>query len=128
MLDEYPVYAVLAITDLERSKRWYEEKLGLKPKDEMEGGAWYESGEGGCFFLALSGSAGTAKNTVAGWTVKGIESVMEKLRERGVEFEEYDMPGIKTENGLMVSGPFKAAWFKDPDANVLEISEVVTAS
>ncbi len=125
MLDKYPLYAVVAVSDLGRSKAWYEEKLGLKPKQEMgEGGAWYECADGTWFFLAVSGSAGTAKNTVAGWTVKGIEQVMEELRGRGVTFEEYDMPGLKTENGLMQSGPYKAAWIADPDGNTLEISEV----
>ena len=127
MLDGYPIYAVMAVSDLERAKRWYEEKLGLTPKEAMEGGAWYEC-NGGWFFLAVSSFAGTAQNTVAGWTVKEIEKVMEELRGRGVEFEDYDMPGIKTENGLMASGPFKAAWFKDPDGNTLEISEVTQTS
>lgn len=128
MLDKYPLYAVVAVSDLSRSKTWYEEKLGLKPKQEMEGGAWYECADGTWFFLAVSASAGTAKNTVAGWTVRGIERVMEELRGRGVEFQEYDMPGLKTEDGLMQSGPYKAAWITDPDGNTLEISEVGAGS
>lgn len=124
MLDRFRVHASLAVSDLDRAKTWYREKLGLEPKEEMEGGAWYECGDGSWFLLYPSGSAGTAENTVAGWTVDGIEDVMEKLRERGVVFEEYDMPGMKTENGLLASGPYKAAWFKDSEGNTLELSEV----
>jgi catechol 2,3-dioxygenase-like lactoylglutathione lyase family enzyme len=123
MLDRFPFHARLAAADLDRAKRWYEEKLGLKPKQEMEGGAWYECGGGTWFLLYATGSAGTAQNTVAGWTVEGIEKVMEDLRARGVTFEEYDMPGLKTENGLMVSGPYKAAWLKDSEGNTIELTE-----
>jgi catechol 2,3-dioxygenase-like lactoylglutathione lyase family enzyme len=128
MLDQFPVHASLAASDIERAKQWYEQKLGLKPKQEMDGGAWYECGDGTWFLLYASGSAGTAQNTVAGWTVKDIESVMDELRGRGVTFEEYDMPGLKTKNGLMVSGPYKAAWAKDSEGNILELSEVSEAS
>jgi catechol 2,3-dioxygenase-like lactoylglutathione lyase family enzyme len=124
MIGEFPIHAMLAASDLERAKEWYRDKLDLKPKDEHAGGAWYQCGDGSWFFLYATGSAGTAKNTVAGWTVENIESVMEQLRGRGVTFEEYDMPGMKTENGLLTSGPYKAAWFKDSEGNTLEISEV----
>jgi catechol 2,3-dioxygenase-like lactoylglutathione lyase family enzyme len=127
MLDRFRFYAVLAASDLERAKLWYRDKLGLEPKEEMEGGAWYQVGEGSWLFLYLTGSAGTAQNTVAGWTVEDIGSVMTELRDRGVTFEEYDIPGMKTENGLMASGPYKAAWFKDSEGNTLELSEVTQA-
>jgi len=70
------------------------------------------------------GARGSATNTVAGWTVKGIESVMGELRARGVRFEEYDLGEIKTVDGLATFGPSKTAWMKDPDGNILEISEV----
>ena len=73
-------------------------------------------------------SAGTAKNTVAGWTVTGIESVMAELRARGVTFEEYDFGEVRTENGLLTMGGAKAAWFKDSEGNTFELSEVPPAS
>ncbi|HEY3208899.1 MAG TPA: hypothetical protein VGL18_03800 [Actinomycetota bacterium] len=75
--------------------------------------------------LTQTPNAGTAKNTAAGFTVKGIESVMEDLRSRGVAFEEYDFGEMaSTENGLMIMGNIKAAWFKDSEGNVVELSQV----
>jgi catechol 2,3-dioxygenase-like lactoylglutathione lyase family enzyme len=125
-LADYPVYAVLPCSDFDRARAWYEEKLGLRPaSDEMPGNGWYQCANGTWFILTTSAYAGTAQNTAAGFTVSGIESVMETLRSRGVEFLEYDFGEMgKTQDGLMVMGPYKAAWFKDTEGNILELSEV----
>jgi catechol 2,3-dioxygenase-like lactoylglutathione lyase family enzyme len=125
-LADYPVYAVLPCSDFERARGWYEEKLGLRPEsDEMPGNAWYRCANGTSFILTTSAYAGTAQNTAAGFTVRGIESVMGTLRSRGVEFLEYDFGEMgKTQDGLMVMGQYKAAWFKDTEGNILELSEV----
>ena len=125
MLEQFPVYAVLPASDLDRAKKWYAEKLGLSPKQEEGGSAWYECAGGTWVILTASQFAGTAQNTAAGFTVKGIESVMEDLRGRGVVFEDYDLPGFKTENGLADWGMYKAAWLKDSEGNILELSEVM---
>jgi catechol 2,3-dioxygenase-like lactoylglutathione lyase family enzyme len=124
-LSEFPVYAVLPAADFERAKAWYRDKLGLTPSHEEGPNAWFRSADGTWFILTSSQYAGTAQNTAAGFTVKGIESVLDDLRSRGVEFLEYDFGEMgKTENGLMTMGPYKAAWFKDSEGNVLELSEV----
>jgi catechol 2,3-dioxygenase-like lactoylglutathione lyase family enzyme len=96
MLEQFPVHATVAASDMERARGWYRDKLGMSPKREEMG-----------------------KNTQAGWTVTGIESVMEALLARGVEFEEYDFGEMKTVNGLFdLPGVGKAAWFKDSEGNL----------
>jgi catechol 2,3-dioxygenase-like lactoylglutathione lyase family enzyme len=125
VLRDFPIHASVAASDLDRARAWYEEKLGMTPSRENPGGYWYQFAGGTWLYLYASGSAGTAQNTVAGWTVKDIAEVMEDLRARGVAFEEYDMPGLKTEYGLADFGMAKAAWFKDSEGNTFELSEVM---
>lgn len=124
-LAEFPIYAVLPASDFARAKAWYEEKLEVTPSEETPGNAWYRCADGTWFILTQTPNAGTAKNTAAGFTVKGIESVMQDLRSRGVVFEEYDFGDMGgTENGLMTMGDHKAAWFKDSEGNLVELSQV----
>ncbi|MGH2676745.1 MAG: VOC family protein [Actinomycetota bacterium] len=124
-LSEFPVYAVLPASDFERAKAWYAGKLGLTPSQEEGPNGWYRCAEGTWFILTASQYAGTAQNTAAGFTVKDIESVMADLRSRGVEFLEYDFGEMgKTEQGLMSVGGYKAAWLKDSEGNIIELSQV----
>ena len=124
MLEEFPIHATVAASDIERAKTWYRDKLDLTPKKEHMGSLWYEFAPGTWLLVYPTGSAGTAQNTQAGWTVKNIEEVMEGLRARGVQFEEYDFGEVKTVNGIMaVPGQGKAAWFKDSEGNTFELSE-----
>jgi catechol 2,3-dioxygenase-like lactoylglutathione lyase family enzyme len=124
MLNRFPVYAVLPSSDLGKARDWYEERLGMLPTKEEPGGLWYECADGTWFVIAMSSFAGTAQNTAASFQVVDIEGVIGDLRDRGVVFEEYDLPGMKTVDGLFASGPFKAAWFRDLEGNIVEISEV----
>ena len=124
MLSEYKVYAVLPSSDLARAREWYEEKTGTLPSREDPGGLWYQCADGTWFVITRSAFAGTAQNTAASFQVTGIEELMRRLRDRGLRFEEYDLPDFKTVDGLFVMGPYKAAWFKDADGNTVEISEV----
>jgi catechol 2,3-dioxygenase-like lactoylglutathione lyase family enzyme len=125
MLTAYKVYAVLPSSDLDRARAWYEEKTGTTPSMSDPGGLWYECAEGTWFLVTRSAFAGTAQNTAASFQVTGIEQVMADMRERGVVFEDYDLPDFKTEDGLFTHGPYRAAWFKDADGNIIEISEVL---
>ena len=83
-----------------RARRWYEERLGLVPEHEDAGGVWYRFAGETWLYLYGTPSAGTAKNTIAGWAVKDIESVMAGLRERGVIFEQYDLGDVQMVDGL----------------------------
>ena len=124
-MSDFRSYVVLPASDVERARRWYKEKLGLEHSRAEFGGYWYEF-EGGCTIALTPGRfAGPAQSSSAGWIVEDIESVMETLRSRGVVFEEYSQPGLRTQNGLFSLGPMRAAWFKDPEGNILQISEIV---
>jgi catechol 2,3-dioxygenase-like lactoylglutathione lyase family enzyme len=127
MLEDFPVHASVAAADIERARGWYRDRLGVEPRmTDPGGGMWFEFGAGSWLYVYPTAMAGTAQNTVAGWTVSGIEEVMADLRARGVVFEEYDLPGLKTVDGLATwDGTAKAAWFKDSEGNTFELSEVL---
>ena len=124
MLKDGRFHSAVAVSDPTRAREWYEAKLGLTHQQEDPGGLWYRFGSEGWLYVYPSSSAGTAKNTVAGWAVSDLAAEMAELRSRGVVFEEYDMPGLKTVNGVVDFGPAKVAWFKDPDGNTFELSQV----
>ena len=124
MLADFPIHATAAAIDLDRARRWFEERLGLIPERKDAGGVWYRFAGDTWLYLYGTPSAGTARNTVAGWTVTGIEVVMADLRGRGVVFEDYDFGELKTLAGLADFGTAKAAWFKDSEGNTYELSEV----
>ena len=125
MLESSPIHARVAASDLARARAWYEAKLGILPESEDVGGLWYRFGGGTVLGVYQTEFAGTARNTVAGWTVSDIEAVMAELRGNGVTFEDYDLGnGMATVDGLLSMGPFKACWFKDSEGNIFEISEV----
>jgi catechol 2,3-dioxygenase-like lactoylglutathione lyase family enzyme len=121
MLGDYPVTATVPTSDLERARAFYSDVLGLGEVGTMEGeSVHYECGAGTMLELYRTRAGVASGHTEAGWQVADIEAVVTGLRERGVEFEEYDLgDGMKTENGILAAGDDKAAWFKDPDGNVL---------
>jgi catechol 2,3-dioxygenase-like lactoylglutathione lyase family enzyme len=124
MLADFPMSARLAASDIARARAWYAEKLGLTPdKEEMDGTTlWYRCA-GTWFVLYQTGSAGTARNTVGGWEVADIRTVMDELRGRGVRFEDYDFGEMKTVDGLLSAGEYHAAWFTDSEGNILELTQ-----
>src|SRR5688572_21663153 len=124
MLQGFPISARAAAIDLARARQWYSDKLGLTPEREDMGGVWYRFGGDTWLYLYGTPFAGTAKNTIAGWQVTGIEGVMTDLRARGVVFEDQDFGEIKTVDGLADFGMAKAAWFTDSEGNTYELSEV----
>jgi catechol 2,3-dioxygenase-like lactoylglutathione lyase family enzyme len=126
VLTDHPIHATAAASDLERARRWFEDKLGLVPERADPGGVWYRFAGDTWLYLYGTSAAGTAQNTIAGWTVRDIEGVMQDLRGRGVVFEDYDMGDIKTVNGVADFGMAKAAWFRDSEGNTYELSEVMS--
>jgi predicted enzyme related to lactoylglutathione lyase len=124
MLANAPVAAILPAVDLERAKKFYEEKLGLDSDTADPGGIMFESGDGTWLYLYQRDGGTKADHTVAGWKVENIGEVVRALRKRGVVFEQYDLPGLKTdEHGIATIGPGKSAWFKDSEGNILSIAE-----
>ena len=124
MLKDSNIIAVLPAKDINRAKEFYRDKLGIEPSDSMEeGSVMYRCGQGTGFLIYQTENAGTAKNTQMGWETDNLEREMEELRGRGVVFEEYDFPGLKTENGVATADWGKAAWFLDSEGNIINISQ-----
>jgi predicted enzyme related to lactoylglutathione lyase len=115
------MYSYIPAKDVARARNFYEQKVGLKPKQEIAGGVVYEFGKGTGCFLYPTPNAGTSKASQAFWQVEDVEREVRELRARGVRFEEYDVPGMKTENGIATAGGAKAAWFKDSEGNTLAL-------
>lgn len=129
MLSKSTIGAVVPVTDLDRSIKFYGQTLGLgePERDEMpqNPGARFQIG-GGELYVYESVGAGQARHTLCAFEVEDIESEVEDLRGRGVTLEEYDMPGMKTENGIIDMGSgIKGAFFKDPDGNILGLGQRV---
>lgn len=124
MLSESTVYGVLPATDLERAKKFYEGTLGLKPVDipTDSGGVLYSTKQGTFLVYATSAPGGAA--TALGFVVGDLVAEMADLKTRGVVFEEYDLPGLKTVNGVVDMGEMgKGAWFKDSEGNIISLSQ-----
>ena len=121
MLQKSPLYAYIPAKDVNRARKFYEDKLGLKPKEETAGGVVYEFGEHTGCFLYPTPNAGTSKASQAFWQVDDIEREVNELKKRGVKFEEYDMPDMKPRNSIYTGGGAKAAWFKDSEGNILAV-------
>jgi predicted enzyme related to lactoylglutathione lyase len=126
MLNHSPIVPYIPAADVARARKFYEEKVGLVPREEVAGGVVYECGKGSWVFLYPSGGAGTSKASQAFWQVADLDAEVAALRARGVVFEEYDMPGLKTVNGIAAAGGSKAAWFKDSEGNILAVIQTLT--
>ncbi len=123
MLNKAPVAAILPAVDMMRAKKFYQQKLGLQVESEDPQGITFKSGDCTQLFVYPRPEPTKAEHTVAGWTVDNVEEAVRELRNRGVEFEHYDMPGLKTNaDGVATMGAGKAAWFKDTEGNILAIS------
>ena len=124
MLKNAPMYSYIPAKDVARARRFYEEKLGLKPKQELAGGVVYELGKSTACFLYPTPNAGTSQASQAFWQVDDIEREVADLKARGVKFEKYNMPEMD-ENGISTAGGAKAAWFKDPEGNIMALIQSV---
>ncbi len=124
MLTDKIVFPAIAAIDLDRAMAWYKEKLGMSPSQEMPNGFIYVCADGSAFLLYETAFAGTAKNTVAGWRVTDLDAEIEQLKMRGVQFEEYDLPDLKTTNGVHTAPGVRGAWFADSEGNILTLTEI----
>ena len=125
MLQNTPMYSYLPATNVARARAFYEQKLGFRPSEEIAGGVVYKFAGGTGCFLYPTDNAGTNRASQAFWQVDDVEREVATLRARGVTFEEYDSPGMKTVNGIATGGGAKTAWFKDSEGNILAIVQDV---
>jgi catechol 2,3-dioxygenase-like lactoylglutathione lyase family enzyme len=123
MLSGHRVYATIPAADLARATKWYEDHLGLKPSEVREDGARYMLADGTGFMIYPTQNAGKAPNTLMTFLSTDARGDIAALQKKGVVFEEYDMPGLKTENGVAMLGGNPGGWFKDADGNILGIFE-----
>jgi catechol 2,3-dioxygenase-like lactoylglutathione lyase family enzyme len=132
-LERGAVATRLPAQDLERAQRFYAEKLGLEPVEARPGGLRYRC-RAGEFALFQSSGAASGDHTQMAWEVEDIEATVRELRDRGLVFEEYDLPGLRTVDGIAeVEGNYpskggvgeRAAWFRDSEGNVLGIGQRV---
>ena len=134
MLSEGRIASRLPVQNMNRARAFYAEKLGLHPVEEREGGLRYVCAAGE-FALFESAGAPSGAHTQMGWEVDDIESTVRELRARGVVFEEYDLPGFKTVDGIAeIEGNYpskgtgeRAAWFRDSEGNMIGIGQPIRA-
>ena len=132
MLKDGTVATRLPAQDLERARAFYAEKLGLEPAEKREGGLRYVCA-GGEFALFESAGSAAGDHTQMGWEVDDVEATVRELRSRGVVFEEYDLPGLRTVDGIAeIEGNYpskgsgeRGAWFRDSEGNMLGIGQPV---
>lgn len=124
MLGNSEITAILPVVDMNRARKFYEQILGLRPADGVmaEGHLMYDCGKG-TKLVIYQRSQTKADHTAAGFWVDNLETEMNELRTKGVVFEEYDFPGLKTVGGIADLGSSRSAWFKDTEGNILAISE-----
>ncbi len=124
MLGEHPVTPVLLAKDLSAAREFYHDKIGLEILNENEEAIVFACG-GGTHLDVTKSTVGTAdEQTQASWQVQDIHAEVAELRARGVRIEDYDMPGLKTDNGIADIGFAWAAWITDPGKNALGILQI----
>ncbi len=116
-------HAVLPASDLKRAQDFYHNTLEFDPDAEEDGNLVYRLGSGSSFEIYETTNAGTAQNTQMCFMTDAFESDMARMRERGITFEDYDFPGLKTENGVATVGDSRAAWFRDSEGNFICLTE-----
>jgi predicted enzyme related to lactoylglutathione lyase len=122
MLRNARICAYIPASNVTRARKFYEEIIGLQPREEYAGGIVYECG-GTVVFMYPTPNAGTSKASQAFWQVSDVEAEVAELKARGVKFEEYDVPGLIMKNSIMIAGGAKTAWFKDTEGNTLAVSQ-----
>jgi len=122
MLGKADATPMLAVKDLDRARKFYEENLGLKQVDDFGEGFMLKSGETQVS-VYRSEFAGTNKATALTFDVEDIEDEVRALKEKGISFEHYDLEGLTPKGDIFEGEGMKTAWFKDPDGNILSLIE-----
>jgi len=123
MLGKADATPMIAVSDLDRAKKFYEETLGLAVDNEWgEEGVTLKSG-GTLVNVYRSEFAGTNKATALNFDVDDLAAEVSELKSKGIMFEHYDLPGLEQRGDLYVAEGMKTAWFKDPDGNILSLIE-----
>jgi len=127
VLGRAEIAAIVPVSDVDKAMDFYGGTLGLElqvRRDDLPENreAEFRAGDG-TLVVYESVAAGQSRGTVAGFRVDDLESVVAALRDRGVAFEEYDLPDLKTENGIASIGDLRASWARDPDGNIIAFEQ-----
>jgi catechol 2,3-dioxygenase-like lactoylglutathione lyase family enzyme len=125
MLGDMRVATTIPVRDPAQARSFYEGTLGLKVSRQLDDGSIeYQCGGGtSVYTYPTEENAGKSPATLASFEVEDAEATVGKMRAKGITFEEYDLPGLKTEGGIADVGGSKGGWFKDPDGNILAVFE-----
>jgi catechol 2,3-dioxygenase-like lactoylglutathione lyase family enzyme len=127
MLKNVKAHATVPVADLARAKAFYIGVLGFDDLEtDTDSGAMVNAGGGTRFALFVTPNTQRGGHTQLGFAVDDIEAEVADLKARGVVFEEYDMPGFTTVNSIVDSPPNRAAWFLDPDGNIVGLLQLGT--
>jgi predicted enzyme related to lactoylglutathione lyase len=124
MLDKCPATAVLVAKDLDRAKKFYQEKLGLKLRQGPEGVIIFEAGNGTTVALYQKEGGSKAIHTVLAFEVNHLEEVLQTLKSQGVEQDMDGLPEGANEQGIVSYGPVKSAWIKDSEGNIIALNQM----
>ncbi|MCU1584984.1 MAG: glyoxalase [Microbacteriaceae bacterium] len=117
------IHTVLPAADLTRARAFYHDRLDLDPDEIHEGMLTYRLSSGATFDIYETENAGSAKNTQMCWVTDDLDTEMTRLRDHGVVFEEYDVPGLKTVNGVATDDMGRTAWFRDSEGNFICVAQ-----
>ena len=122
MLKDKDPTPTIAVKDIERARKFYQDVVGLTPLPaDEEGVVPFKSGSSS-ILVYKSEFAGTNRATAATWMVDDeLDDTVKTLKSKGVTFEHYDMPGVTRQGDVHLTGKSKAAWFKDPDGNIIAL-------
>lgn len=124
MLKDFSSSAILAVSDLPRARRFYEDVLGLEPRQADDHVVEYATGHT-ALVIYVSEFAGTNRGNAVVWGVgEAIDGIVAELHAKGAPFEQYDLDGANYRDGMHVQGAMKLAWLKDPDGNILHINNM----
>ena len=124
MLGKADATPMIAVKDLDRARKFYEDTLGLDAKEEMKGEVLTVQSGRTPITVYKSEFAGTNKATALTFEVDDLQSEVQELKDKGIFFEKYDLEGLTPKGDFYEGeGGFKTAWFKDPDGNILSLIE-----
>ena len=121
MLGDSDAIATIPVKNIDVARKFYQDKLGLMTGPSREKGVLTCKSGTSSVLVYESKYAGTNEATAATWAVDDVDGAVDILREKGVSFEHYDLPNMTRKGDVHVSGGMKAAWFKDPDGNILAV-------
>ena len=123
MLGKSSATPMIAVKDLDRARKFYEETLGLEAKEAMGGEVLEVTSGDTLISVYKSEFAGTNKATALTFDVDDIDSEVRDLKDKGVMFEHYEVDGLERDGDIYAAEGMKTCWFKDPDGNILSLFE-----